>query len=175
MRSPVTNTEYHTFLQRSQYEPKDRERFLQLWDHRDKEHVHEWIVPLALAQQPVVHVSLEDAQAFCAFYGLRLPHDWEWQYAASLSRDVDGNIWTKYPWGPLWNASQVPPKQRHYDALVDVGQYACTSYGVCDLMGVVWEFTDSFCDTHTCSVLLRGGSLYEPIASSQMDPNWYIL
>lgn len=41
-------------------------------------------------------------------------------------------------------------------------------FGVSDLVGNVWQYTDEFQDEHTRYVILRGGSNYRPQGS-----NWY--
>nr|AIG55402.1 secreted protein [Thraustotheca clavata] len=178
MKYPVTNAQYQTFLKASGYVPSDLHRFLLHWDHRhvnstEYAPISSWIVPDSIANQPVVHVSLEDAQAFASYYGLRLPHDWEWQYVAS-----NGLAYTKLPYGNDLDASRHPTIQRNGDSIlsddVDAFSSGCsTSNSICALIGHVWELTDSFCDTRTCSVLVRGGSSYQPVTSSLRDPNWY--
>ncbi|EQC34159.1 hypothetical protein SDRG_08367 [Saprolegnia diclina VS20] len=178
MKYPVTNAQYHAFLASSKYVPTDVDRFLLHWSdrlHKDGSYapIAAWSVPTAVASQPVVHVSLEDAQAFAAYYGLRLPHDWEWQYVAS-----NGVAYNSVPYGDAFEPSRHPRVQRHGDviAAVDVDAYpagCATASDVCALLGHVWQMTDAFCDERTCSVLVRGGSAYAPVASSLRDPNWY--
>ena len=58
-------------------------------------------IPEGWGNKPVTWVSLEDARAYAAWAGKRLPHEWEWQYAA---QGTDGRI---YPWGNEWNAAAV--------------------------------------------------------------------
>jgi len=62
--------------------------------------------PAGWDNKPVTWVSLEDARAYAAWAGKRLPHEWEWQYAA---QGADARL---YPWGNDWNASAVPVPDR---------------------------------------------------------------
>ena len=61
-------------------------------------------------------VSRRDAEAYCRHFGKRLPHTWEWQYAAQGS---DGR---SYPWGDEFSPAHVPPleREREYPASADV-------------------------------------------------------
>lgn len=176
---PVTNAQFAGFLNDSSYRPKTVERFLDHWNNRqgtkegEYRPIEQWVVPEQLRQTPVVHVSREDAEAYCAFYGKRLPHDWEWQYVASNGVDYD-----RFPWGSDWGADRLPrvSRAKQPPPLEPVGSHKQSKsrvFEVEDLVGYVWQMTDQFCDDHTCGLLLRGGSCYQPVASSGSDPNWY--
>ncbi|ETP03501.1 hypothetical protein F441_19543, partial [Phytophthora nicotianae CJ01A1] len=171
-KHPVTNAQYSTFLKASGYSPKSLDRFLLHWVSREGAPAS-WNVPAGLEQSPVVNVALEDAQAYANFYNKRLPHDWEWQYVAS-----NGDNYDAYPWGSEYDSTKVPKVYhgKELPMLSSVGSYessSSTKFQVEDLVGYVWQMTDQFCDSHTCGVLLRGGSSYHPISATHSDPNWY--
>ena len=86
---PVTNELYSQFLNESGWRPTDEEAWLLHWGKN-------WsVMPRTVAEQPVTYVSLSDARAFCAYYGKRLPHSWEWQWAAGQAMGDQ----RPYPWG----------------------------------------------------------------------------
>jgi gamma-glutamyl hercynylcysteine S-oxide synthase len=43
-------------------------------------------------------------------------------------------------------------------------------FGVLDMVGNVWQWTNTFSDEHTRAAVVRGGSPYEPQASSLGPP-----
>ena len=118
-------------------------------------------------------VSLEDSRAYATWAGKRLPHEWEWQYAA---QGTDGRL---YPWGQEWNASAVPVPDksrtmRGPDA-VDVHPGGASHFHVMDMVGNVWQWTEEFVDEHTRGGILRGGSYYQPQGSIWYFPQAYKL
>ncbi|MGI8772922.1 MAG: formylglycine-generating enzyme family protein [Acidobacteriaceae bacterium] len=164
-RFPVTNTEFKHFLEVSHYHPRDGQNFLRDWHNGD--------YPSGWADKPVTWVSLEDARAYAQWAGKRLPNEWEWQYAA---QGADGRL---YPWGNQWNASAVPaPDQsRRLSSPDDVGAHpgGVSPFGVMDMVGNVWQWTNEFEDAHTRSAILRGGSYFQPQGSTWYFPQAYRL
>jgi formylglycine-generating enzyme required for sulfatase activity len=162
-RYPVTNAQFASFLEASNYHPADSLNFLRDW--KDGKY------PEGAANKPVVWVSLEDARAYAAWAGKRLPHEWEWQYAAQ------GNDGREYPWGRNWHASAVPiPDQgrtmRGPDN-VDAHPSGASPFGVMDMVGNIWQWTDEYMDDHTRAAILRGGSYYQPQGSKWYFPQAY--
>ena len=87
-RVPVSNGHYARFLSETDYKPVDERHFLREWP--------DWKTasfPAGNETVPVTGVSLDEARSFCAWAGGRLPHAWEWQYAA---QGGDGRV---QPWG----------------------------------------------------------------------------
>lgn len=164
-RYPVTNLKFKQFLDASHYRPKDDHNFLKAWKGGD--------YPEGWADKPVTWVSLEDARAYAAWAGKRLPHEWEWQYAA---QGTDGRL---YPWGNQWNPQAVPvPEQgRTLQAADDVSLHpsGASPFGVEDLVGNLWQWTDEYLDEHTRAGILRGGSFFQPQGSRWYFPQAYRL
>jgi formylglycine-generating enzyme required for sulfatase activity len=86
---------------------------------------------------PVVQVSLEDATAFAAWTGKRLPSEAEWE-AASRSRN--GQL---YPWGDGWvdDRCNVEETQVGDTTPVDAHMEAAGPFGIADTLGNVMEWT----------------------------------
>ncbi|MGA8437350.1 MAG: SUMF1/EgtB/PvdO family nonheme iron enzyme [Candidatus Sulfotelmatobacter sp.] len=162
---PVTNAQFKQFLDGTRYHPQDDLNFLRDWKDGS--------FPDGSGNKPVTWVSLEDARAYAGWAGKRLPHEWEWQYAAQGS---DGRT---YPWGNEWNASAVPVPDksrtmRGPDA-VSAHPQGKSPFGVLDLVGNVWQWTDEFTDDHTRAAVLRGGEYYQPQGSIWYFPQSYEL
>ncbi len=100
---------------------------------------------------PVTYVSWYGATAFAAYYGWRLPTEWEWQAVA----DYDGSY--AYGCGTSINNSIANYlNSTHPHGTTPVGQYGTFGYGVADMAGNVWEWTNSI---YSGSYrVLRGGS-----------------
>ncbi len=160
---PVTNEQFKKFVDATKYHPKDDLDFLKDWQNGS--------YPEGAGDKPVVWVSLEDARAYATWAGKRLPHEWEWQYAAQGS---DGRL---YPWGNDWNAANVPVPDkgrtmRGPDS-VTAHPSGASPFGVMDLVGNVWQWTDEYVDEHTRGGILRGGSYYQPQGSIWYFPQAY--
>lgn len=162
---PVTNAQYQEFIDATGYRPKDDHNFLRDW--KDGAPRAGW------EKKPVTWVSIEDARAYAAWAGKRLPHEWEWQYAAQGS---DGRL---YPWGNDWNVANMPKQSKEREmpppADVDAHPQGASPFGVMDLVGNVWQWTDEFFDEHTRAAAVRGGSAYQPQTSHWYFPQAYQL
>jgi len=171
---PVTNAEFKKFLDAANYIPKDKGNFLKDWkDGR---------IPAGWENRPVTWVSIEDARAYARWAGKRLPHEWEWQLAA---QGTDGR---RYPWGnqlysPSQDMSIDPMKSGFYFPVQDSGRTmrgpdpvdahpnGASPYGVMDMVGNVWQWTDEFYDDHTRAAIVRGGEYYAPQGSIWYFPD----
>ena len=171
-RTPVTRAQYSQYLNESGYTPSDTHNFLRNWTkitppsapssvnnqeerRQQREQQQQRVVYRyhpSDAEKPVVHVSLTEARLYCAHYGKRLPHTWEWGYAA---QGTDGR---EYPWGndtakgkSAVDGSHCPLLQQHtqgdQEGLANVTAYSpqgASPFGVLDMVGNVWQFTDEF-------------------------------
>jgi len=118
------------------------------------------------ALHPVVHVTLNDARAYAAWAGGRIPTEVEWEYAASRGlfdpndpesgiRAPDGtpraNIWTGlFP--------VIDLATDGFAGTAPVGCFEPGRTGAYDMIGNVWEWTDSPFAPDVPRFTIKGGS-----------------
>jgi formylglycine-generating enzyme required for sulfatase activity len=182
-RFPVTNELFREFAQATGYRT-DAERFgwsFVFWSHipppRYRELVEDtvaeapwwctvrgarWDAPegpgshlIGRERHPVVHVSWNDASAFSAWSGQRLPTEAEWEYAAR-----GGLVQKLYPWG-----DKLRPEGKHlcniwqgefpnrdtaddgYAGSCPVDAFPPNGYGLYSVTGNTWEWCADWFDT----------------------------
>ena len=99
---------------------------------------------------PVVQVSHNDAKAYAEWAVRRLPTEAEWEYAAKAGSE------TLYVWGTERTPDNVeqantwqgafPIENSEDDGYFDrapVGCFAANDFGIYDMIGNVWEWTDT--------------------------------
>ncbi|MGW6949254.1 formylglycine-generating enzyme family protein [Streptomyces xanthophaeus] len=120
----------------------------------------------ARQDHPVVHVSWNDAQAYCAWSGTRLPTEAEWEYAAR-----GGLEQKRYPWGDelrpdgrfmcnIWNGDFPSHNTRAdgYAGTAPAKAFRPNGYGLYQTVGNVWEWSADLFAPAGPQRAMRGGS-----------------
>jgi formylglycine-generating enzyme required for sulfatase activity len=121
------------YLDRAEVTNEQYERFLKATGRAVPYHWVRERIPEGANSHPVVNVSWDDASAFCAWEGKRLPSEAEWERAC---RGIaEGRM---YPWGD----GKPSEKLARFDALSTAAVCATAPnyFNLCDMIGNVWEW-----------------------------------
>lgn len=134
----VTNEQYREFVRQQKH--REPNNWI-IYGYREDKKDH-----------PVTFVSMGDALKYCKWLGKRLPAEEEWEKAA---RATDGRT---YPWGNEFDSNKANTSLSGVVGTTKTGTYknGASPYGVYDMAGNVWEWTNS--DYNEGRKVVRGGS-----------------
>lgn len=124
-----------------------------------------------LENHPVVHVSWNDAIAYCQWANRALPTEAQWEAASRGGREAQ-----RYPWGNQlhssdgkWNMNiwqgEFPVRNTMEDGFLGtapVHSYSPNDYGLWQTVGNVWEWCQDIFSRHTYALDAAQGVVHEP-------------
>lgn len=159
-RYPVTNAQYAAYLQSHPEIPAPRVD--EEWGRAYNWDPVRRTPPPGRSNQPVILITWDEAAAYCAWVGGRLPTQEEWERAA---RGTDGR---SYPWGEAFTMTRANTRESGLGGPTPVGVYVDgeSQAGVLDMAGNVWEWTASDHDLQT--KIIRGGAWNFPADAARV-------
>jgi iron(II)-dependent oxidoreductase len=135
-RTAVTNSEYRGYVEAGGVPPSCWRRSADGWEQR---RFDRWV---SLADdEPVIHVSCHEAEAYCRHAGRRLPTEIEWEFAATwdpVTGSKRANPWGEVPWTP-----ELANLEGNDLASVHAYPAGDSPFGFRQMTGNVWEWTAS--------------------------------
>jgi sulfatase modifying factor 1 len=147
---PVTVGQFRAYIAQSKYKTSAEtanEPITRTWHFDDDP--NRW-------EHPVRFVSWFDADTYCRAQGMLLPTEAQWEYAAR------GTDFRRYPWGNDFDPARVPAGDTSPVGFFTSG---VSPFGVYDMSGNVWEWTDDWFDP----LYYRASDLNNPRSPKKID------